>query len=272
MVSWHVDPAAARQYADRRLDPVRAASVEAHLAMCVPCRTLVGSAVDAPLLAEVWAGVVADIDRPPTPRLVRVLRRFGVSESTARLSLGTTQARWSFLMAVSISLAFATVAAGSSRDEAFGAFLVISPMGPLAATVAAFGRFADPAQSIVATTPLSWLRVFFARMTTSVVPAVALTLVASIWLREKGWLATAWLLPSLALALGTLALATWTSFERAALAIGLCWLLPFAVLRAQGSEVLEVFGLPAQGAAVVVAVVAALLAITRRDQFDYQER
>lgn len=271
-MSWHVDSAAARLYADRRLDSVRAASVEAHLTRCAACRRLVGSAVDAPLLAEVWAGVTGDIDRPPTPRLVQVLRRLGVSEATARLSLATTQARWSFLIAMSISLVFAAVAAGSNRDEAFGVFLVLAPLGPLAATTAAFGRFADPAQSIVATTPLPWLRVLLARMTTSVVPAVALTLVASIWLRDHGWLATAWLLPSLALALGTFALATWTSFERAAVAIGCCWLLPFVVVRAQGREVLEVFAPPAQVAAVMVAFAAAVLTVSRRAELDYQER
>jgi hypothetical protein len=79
------------------------------------------------------------------------------------------------------------------------------------------------------------------------------------------------LLPSLALAAGALALSSWIDIERAAIGLGLAWLVVPILLRMQLHRALELFGAPAQLISLVVLAAAVGIVTTRRDTFDHWE-
>ena len=141
----------------------------------------------------------------------------------------------------------------------------------LVATAGAFGRWSDPAYVLVATSPTSSLRILLVRIVASVLPAIALTALSVPWVVDRGWLAIAWLLPSLALAAGALALSSWVDIERAAIGLGLAWLVPPMLLRLPVHRMLELLGTPTQVLSVLALVTAAGVVMARRDTFDHRE-
>lgn len=270
-MTWHVDQTTAAQYAARRLDATSASSVESHVTSCDRCQSTVGSEIDNALLDSVWLTLTDVLDQPALGAVERALRWGGCSDATARIVAATTRARWSFLVAVTVSLLLAVIAAQSSDGQMFGLYLIIAPLGPLVATAGAFGRWSDPVYVLVSTAPMSALRVLLIRLMASVVPAIALTLLSVPWVLDRGWLALAWLLPAFALAAAALALSSWFDIERAAIGVGLAWLLPPMVLRLDLHRLLELLGTPAQLVSMLVFAVAAGVVLIRRDTFEFRE-
>ncbi|HJR24202.1 MAG TPA: hypothetical protein VJ804_01930, partial [Acidimicrobiales bacterium] len=88
--TWHAPPEVLERFAvdAQRLDDVTAASVEAHLVACAECRRVVAAAVPS-LVDERWAAIVDVVDRPRPSLVERLLERFGLPSTTARL-LGAT--------------------------------------------------------------------------------------------------------------------------------------------------------------------------------------
>ena len=194
-MSWHLDVAEAHRYADREVDVVAAASIEAHLTTCADCRALVGAHVDGSVLAEIWLRIDDQLDerRIAVGRLG--LRRLGLDPTWSRLLTATTATRWSYLSAVTLSLAFAALAALHGGTSAFAAFLVVAPLGPLVAVGTAFGRWSDPAYELLGTVPMSGWRLLLWRVVASVVPALALTALSIPLSIDRGWYSLAWLAP-----------------------------------------------------------------------------
>jgi hypothetical protein len=264
---WHVDGDAARRYAARALDATDAASVDAHLLRCAPCRAVVNAAVAAdagePVLEAVWRQVDARLDQPRRGWLERLLTTAGAPPGSARLVTATSRARWAYLAAVAVSLVMALLASRAPDREVFGVFLLVAPLGPLVATASAFGHAADPAHALLATVPTSAVRLLLVRTAAAVVPALVLTGVSVLWLLDEGWLAAAWLAPSLALATGALALSRWLPVELAATALGVVWVAAPLALRLRVDDLLELLGTPAQiGSLIVVLVGGAVFALS----------
>jgi hypothetical protein len=96
-------------------------------------------------------------------------------------------------------------------------------MLPVAGVALTFGPAADPAHEIVAGTPYSPVRLLAVRtlvvVSTTLLPAG----VAAVFLPVQLGLALAWLLPALALTVGTLALSTRVAPHVAASALGIGW-------------------------------------------------
>lgn len=270
-MTWHVDQPTAARYAARQLDGTSSSSVESHLISCDRCQAAVGGAIDEALLDSVWLALTDVLDRPAPGVVERALRWAGCSVATARIVAATTRARWSFLVAVVLSLLLAAIAAQSSDGRIFGLYLILAPLGPLAATAGAFGRWSDPVYVLVVTAPTSALRVLLIRVVASVLPAIVLTMLSVPWVLERGWLAIAWLLPSVALSAAALALSSWFDIERAAIGVALAWLLPPVLLRLELHRLLELFGTPAQLFSVLVVAAAAGMVLIRRDTFDVRE-
>lgn len=270
-MTWHVDDESAVRYAARQLDSTTASSIESHLFACERCRGIVGGAVEHDLLSFVWSEISDVLDRPHLGWAERMLRRLGCSDSSSRIVSATTRARFSYVIAVAISVAMAVVASKSGGDRAFGTFLMLAPIGPLVATAGAFGRWSDPAHAVLSVTPTSTLRIVLIRTAASVVPAIALTALSVPVLLDRGWLAIAWLLPTLALALGALALSSWLDLEIAWLIVFGLWLsMPF-VIRVPAGELIDVFGEPIQIASIAVAAIGTLTMVLRRSNFEYWE-
>ncbi len=147
-------------------------------------------------------------------------------------------------------------------------FLVLAPIGPLLATASAYGRWADPAFAVLSTTPMSALRIVLIRTVASVLPAIVLTALSLPLLAGRGWLALAWLLPTLALTVGALALATWVDLAIASLIAGAGWLLTPVLIRVPGGELLDVFAQQIQLASIAVAAIGVFTMVLRRDRFE----
>lgn len=270
-MTWHVDEESAQRYVARQMDTASTSSIESHLLVCDGCRATVGGAVDDDLLSFVWSEISDALDRPQLSWAERALRRLGGSDATTRIIAATTRARFSYAIAVAISVAMAVVASWSGGDRAFGVFLMLAPVGPLVATAGAFGRWVDPAHAMLSVTPTSTLRIVLIRTAASVVPAIALTALSVPMLLDRGWLAIAWLLPTLALALGALAMSSWVDLEIAALIVGGVWLsVPF-LIRVPGGELIDVFGEQIQIASIVIAAIGTLTMTLRRSNFEYWE-
>jgi hypothetical protein len=270
-MSWHVDEVTAQRYASRRIDPVHAASVESHVMACDDCRARIGDAVDGPVLDAVWAALTERLDEPRLGIVERTLVRLGCSGANARIIAATSRARWSYLLAVGLSLVLAAIASRTPTDEYFGAFLVVAPLGPLVAVAGAFGRWTDPLYEVARTAPTPSLRILLVRTVAAVAPALVLTTLSIPWLLEKGWLAAAWLLPAMALTLGTLALSSWLQIETAAIVMGASWVGALLTPRLRVPELLDLFAGPVQIVALAVAVASVAVTALRRSSYDYQE-
>lgn len=270
-MAWHLDNPAAEAYSTRSTNAAVTASIEAHLLSCSSCQVLMATLEEptvAELVADVWESVDELLDRRRIPVVERALRRFGCTETTARIISVSARARWSYLAAVAVSVAMAFVAARSGNDQAFEAFLLLAPVGPLVATLGAFNRRTDPLHSLMYSVPVSPWRIALLRTIASVVPAIGLTAVGVPILYERGWLAVAWLLPSLALSMCVLALATRVAIESATLIAGACWLsVPLGLRLGQG-DLLSAFGDQIQVAALVVVTASAVLLAAHRDRLD----
>jgi len=267
-MNWHVDAATAHRYAERDLDGMSSASVESHLAACSSCRGLVAEAVDVEQLAAVWARLDAALDAPRRSALERMLDRGGLGATTARLVTATSWHRWSYVAAALASLTLAVLASAHGGRATFATFLVVAPLGPLLATMTSYGRWVDPLHEVVAGTPTPALHLLLVRSVATIVPAILITAASIPWSLERGWLAAAWLLPSVALAGAVIALASWFRVETAAIAVGVAWVAVPLAARASGAGVLSVLGGPTQIAAITVAIAAAAVIAARRAAFD----
>jgi hypothetical protein len=121
------------------------------------------------------------------------------------------------------------------------------------------------------TTPMSGLRLVLVRTAAVVVPALLLTSLSVFWLSERGWLAGAWLLPSLALVLVALAVSRWVTVESAAVGVAIGWVAMLALGRLAEDETLDVLGGPVQIAAIAAVVVAVVVILAGRDRFRLEE-
>lgn len=273
-MSWHLSPAAARDYVGQRRSRSAVASIEAHLLTCGECRRLVAdvtAATHEPLLDLVWQRVTTALDDATRPWSERALTRVGLSTETARLLGATSRARLSFLFATLLTVGIALVAARSGRDAQFGVFLSVAALGPLVATALAFGRRVDPAHALVTTAPTSVWRIVLLRTAASLTPAVAITGLASLIVHERGWVAMARLLPGIAMAVVSLALSTWVPIEHAALGVATAWIAAPVVASRPAAELIDATAGPGQLVALGAAALAALVITNRRSFLDFRE-
>jgi hypothetical protein len=271
-MTWHVDTLTAARYSSRATGAAEAASVEAHLMTCEHCRTMVNAGADDAVLTAVWQGVADVIDAPQLGWIERTLLAAGCSESTGRIVAATTRARLAYLFVVAFNVTLAILSSyGHDADAMFVAFLLLAPLGSLVATAGAFGRWVDPCQAVLRALPTSAWRMTLIRTVAGVVPAIVLTAVALPWVAERGWLAAAWLLPSLALSLVTLALASWFDVEIVSLVVAAVWIAIPLALQLPAADLLEVFAGPLQVISLVVATAGLVITVARHSQFDYRE-
>lgn len=271
--NWHVDATSAQRYAEGASDAAAAASVESHVAVCLSCATEVSVATErlhADMLVGVWNEIDRVLDAPHVGVVERVVRSVGCPESTSRVVAATSRAQWSCLSAVGLSVALAMIASGSGNDGAFALFLFFAPIGPLLATAAAFERLAEPVEHLLRTVPTSLWTIALTRSIAAVIPSILLTGISVPILSERGWLALAWMLPSIALSLAALALSSWIGVGRATLLVTVAWVSLPAVSRLGSEALIDAMAGPAQVASAAVLIIGGVVAVARRTTFDYR--
>jgi hypothetical protein len=219
-------------------------------------------------LAANWRVVVDTIDQPAPSRLERVLRRCGLPGWTVRLAVSTPGLRRAWGAALATVVLFGLAAADPQRPrESLAGFLVLAPLVPLLGVASSYGAGADPAYELTVSTPRSGLRLVLLRTITVLVASFAVLAAASVLLPGRSALAFAWLLPSVAVTCGALALSTLLSPRRTVVAVGAAWLVVAAVVNGATNDRLSLFGPAAQVVCLVVALLATAVVAIRRDAY-----
>jgi hypothetical protein len=269
--AWHADGALLARYAANELDDARAYSVEAHLMACETCRTAL--VVEPARLEAMWTEVAQVLDAPQPGIVERGLRWIGVKEHVARLLAATPSLRLSWFAAEAVALGSAVAAANGARsgpDATVGLlfFLVVAALLPVAGVAVAFGPRVDPTYEVGAAAPMRSYRLFLIRSAAVLATSVVLAAIAAIALPVFDWTAAAWLLPSLGLTLGTLALATYLRPLVAACAVTASWLAVAIGAASVRSDDLAMFRAGGQAVFLVVIAGSAWVLARRHETFE----
>jgi hypothetical protein len=266
----HSDAATLDRYAAATLDPVRSTSVEEHLLTCAACRVALAERVSMtarPRLERMWDEVIDRMDAPRTGPVERALRAVGVPEHIGRLLAATPALHVPWLLSITALLSFAVVAAHAS-PRGIAVFLALAPLLPLAGVATAYGPGADPTYELGVAAPLSSFHLLLIRTAAALSTSVVLVGAAALALPGITWAAAAWLLPALALAMGSLALGAFVNPLWASGALGLGWLAVVATIASGRTPADAVLGQTAQAAWAVLAVVAVLVVVRRREAYE----
>jgi hypothetical protein len=216
-----------------------------------------------------WRAIVAELDAPARSRIERVLLALRMPEPIARTLVATPALRRAWFVATGVALVFGLGAADTSKPGAsLLMLLALAPMVPVVGVTLAYGPGSDPAHEVTLATPMSGLRLVLLRSTAVVACSMGAAGVATLLLREKTLMSIAWLIPSLALPAVCLALSTYMAPRRAAVLIGVLWLVPLSVINRNVTDELVVFRQWGQLVLAVLAIGAAAVVSIRRDAFD----
>jgi hypothetical protein len=282
--SWHASDDLVVRYAEGALVEPDAWSLEKHLEDCAGCASRVSRAVRAtgaaPVLADVRAAVLAAAPRPRTVRTPPAASRL------ARLLWAAGPAvRGAWLPAVLVVAAGAlSLAYGAGFPGARALLLAVAPVVPVAGVALSYGPHADPLHEVAAATPGGGLRLALTRTVAVLAVSLPVLTLTGLLLPASGApAAAAWLLPGLALALGTLALASFVGCRTAATVTAGGWLTAVlapvpgapggeatARLAEQLSRCLD--GVAAQGTWAAAAALSAALLTARRPAYDHALR
>ncbi len=222
--SWHLDDDLLDTYAEGRpLTPALAASVEAHLERCSTCQARLVPTADLPRLDAVWAEVEDVLDAPRAGLLERLLVHTGVAPDTARLVAVTPSLQLSWVTGTAIALTLALLVSHTG-ERGIAMFLALAPVLPVAGIAVAFGPRTDPLHEVTLAAPYSSYRLLLVRSTAVLAATTALAVPVALLLPSTTLVAAAWLLPALALAATSLALAARVDPVVSSAALSALWL------------------------------------------------
>jgi hypothetical protein len=267
--AWHADGELLAAYHDQRLDAAARWSVEAHMTSCAACRELAGALVDPARLERLRVALIDAVDLPRAGVAERLLVRFGVAEHTARLLAATPALRGSWLLAVAVALGFAVLAArvGQGPDARL-VFLTVAPLLPLAGIAVAYGPGVDPTYEIGLAAPLRSFRLLLLRAAAVLGTATLLAAAASLALPGLGPGAAGWLLPSLALTVCSLALATRVEPLRAIGITAGAWVIAVVITVLPPAPSSVLFAVAGQVGFAALALLGAAVVLVRRGTFE----
>lgn len=263
-MTWHVDAAMARGYADGSLRGARAASVEAHLLACAQCRGVMAPLAPTARLAQAWDVVEERVDAPRSLWVQWVLERLGMRADEARLAAAAPTLRGPWVLAVVVVLGFVAAAAASEEGVTL-LFLVAAPLVPLLGVAGAYAPGLDPTYDLTRATPYPAERLLLLRALVVLAASLPLTMAWAL-AAAAGWEAAVWLLPSLAMVGLTLVLSKALGLHGAGLVVAAGYLLVVAATWSSTGAVDGLFTAPVQLVclAVLAACIAVLLSPARR--------
>lgn len=268
---WHAPATLLARFArdPATVDDATASSIETHLVACASCRAQLAAAAPLDLDAS-WEAVADRIDQPRPSLVERLLEWVGLQGGLARLVGATPALRLSGLGAIAgLSILAALVARSTTAS---GPFLLLAPLVPLAAVAATFAPATDPAGEAGVATAVHGVGLAIRRAAIVLGATFLLLGLAGVTVPDIGVRAAAWVLPALALAVGSLALSTLWRIEIAVSGLALTWVaLTSAVWLAEGRRApladTAPFELTGQLAALAVCVLAAVVLAARSDRF-----
>ena len=279
------------RYASGALDEATAWSVEAHVPGCAPCRAVLAARLDGSRLERNKSVLLTRLALPGPGPAGRLLRWCRVPDHVVTLLSATPALRRSYLAGVALVLAAAIGAAyllvpdglvggpavvgpgTAGAALAVGAwaallpYLAVAPLVPLIAVAAAFSARLDPAYELALAAPVSALWLLLVRAVAVVAVTLVPTAAAALALPGPWWLASALLLPALAVCAAALAAATAVGPVTGAIGAGVAWLAVVTGAVAARHPAVA-FGPVGQAAAAAVLVAAAAVLAVRRDRFE----
>lgn len=266
--TWHAGDELIDRYLAGRLDVGRSASLEAHLLSCEVCRRGLAARV-APQasmrIRQTWSQVQERVQVPRLPPVVRLLRRLGLSGTTAVLLAAARSMSTAWTLATVIVLAFAALAAFTGSDAGQAVYLIVAPLVPVAGVVAGFGPGTDPLTDLTRATPYPAARLVLIRSAGVAATSVPLAVGVGLLLPGTLWLAFAWLVPALAFILVVLAVSTWIDPIVAGGVVALGWAVVVAAATRAGGPLDPVDGTVQPAYLALAAVAAAVLALRIRE-------
>lgn len=251
-MTWHVDDDLWRRYAGGQLEPILEDSIDTHVQACATCQAAASSHAAGLPIDAVWAAVAVRVAEPSPTLGRRVARAAGFSDADAALlSASSLALPWSLAVAAALASAVAAAALPAFSDAAF---VLLAPLVPVLAVVAAFDA-TDPLRELQTVTPYSKLRLALLRAGAAIAVALPVTLAVGLVVPGLRPLAFVWLLPSLALTAGTLLALTWLTAWRAGVVVAASWTL-VVVAFAGADHLAALTGIA--GTLVLVAVAGSL--------------
>lgn len=204
---WHVSDQVWEAYVAGRLDPAAEASIDAHVVGCGTCREAARSFVAAESSDRLWSSIQETVSQPELAGSVRWLARLGVPRRDLVLLSASSGLYLPWVIAVGAAFVV-TFISGTAGDRHESLFLMLAPLVPILAVVAAFDA-TDPIRELMAATPYSKLRLALMRATAALAVALPITTLLGLAVPELESLAFVWLLPALGLTSLTLVAMTW---------------------------------------------------------------
>jgi hypothetical protein len=196
-----------------------------------------------------------------------MLSRVGLPEYISRLLAATPSLSFSWIGALALTLTFAVVVANQS-PRGMLIFLLLAPLLPVVGVAAAYGPSIDPTYEIGLASSMSSFRILLIRTTAVLITTLMLVALFAMGLSGLDWTPAAWLLPGLALTLSSLALATWVTPLWAAGFVSAFWIGGVVLAERTSGPIQGALQAQAQGAFVVVGLLAILILFTRRRAFE----
>ncbi|QTD98591.1 zf-HC2 domain-containing protein [Streptomyces cyanogenus] len=285
---WHADEDLVARYAGGVLPEPDAWSLEKHVEGCADCASRVSAAVRGTaagaVLAQVRAAVLESAPVPAAavgPGSAGAAGRPAASRLARLLWAAGPAVRGAWLPAVlGVAVAAPALSYGAGFPGARALLLAVAPVVPVAGVVLSYGPHADPLHEVTAATPGGGLRLALIRTVAVLAVSLPLLTLTGLLLPASGApAAAAWLLPGLALALASLALASFVGCRIAAGVTGGGWLCavlspvavaPDGALTARLAEQLSrcLDGTATQGVWASAAVLSAALLTARRPAYD----
>ena len=212
-----------------------------------------------------------EAERVARPFVERTLVHLGVRDHVARLLVATPSLHLSWFAAAAAALGFAVLAA-VQRPDGLLFFLVLAPLLPVAGVAFAFGPHADPAYDLAQAAPTSSLRLLLLRTTAVLAVTFALTGIGAVLVPRLEWTSAAWILPSLALTLTTIALSTVISELWAAGLVVFLWFAAIIVSETFSETRFAAFRGPGQIAFFAILVGSSAVLAWRRNRVEQEGR
>jgi hypothetical protein len=225
--------------------------------------------VDQARVDRNWRAITIELDAPRPSRTERLLQAIGFPAHLTRVAAATPALRRAWYLATALVVVIGWGAAEADRPvESLFAMLLIAPLVPVLGVAMAYGVENDPAHETAIATPMRGLRLILTRAAVVLVVSTAVLGLAALLLPGTTSMAFAWIIPALGLTLSAVAMMTFTAPRVAATIVAVVWVLGVLVARGGGDSQVAAFGPAGQATMALVAAVAIVVAVARRDRFD----
>jgi len=229
------------------------------------------ASIDPARIDANWRAITVELDAPRPTRLERALRLVRIPVPVVRMVAATPALRRSWYLSILAVVLIGLGVADPTDEGSLFALLVMAPLLPVLGVAMAYGTAADPSHEIQLATPTHGLRLVAIRAATVSTVSAVIIVALSLFNEAARPMAAAWLLPSLAVTTASLALMTARPPRQATSIAALGWFVAVLVARVVADDPLAAFRVGGQLFAVVVAAVAIVVIVARRDRFERLE-